>query len=895
MSRKNREVSTSDLAGLAAACALLLQAIPGAAQGQPGRLLFGPRNDVILECNTDGTHCFSVVGGDPTHQVSAAKEPSMAANGAIAFEAVWGADGTCVVGGQGICQTHVFLMDADGSNVRQLTFNPVSPADFGGDSNVSISPDGTRVAFVSNRNAVLDSGGGAHYINQIYVMNTDGSGLQQLTFSAFDTAGNPQGGGMSSVAWSPDGTKLAFAGNLYTSACGTFFGSPINVGYVGALSLAGGAAPPDHACTGDNGGATALDWSPDGTLIAYGRDSGDPAIAFLDLSGQGRFAGGLTEVQLGTRCSGEPHHCFHFSPDSSRLVYENKTSNAFSFIDLDGANPGGFGNLWSSYPDSGVWWTAGAAGPAPSQLALAPDPIEVWPGVSRQLVPTLLDPAGNAIFHAASTYAVAVDYGTSGCVSIGPFGLGFYAGSGTGRGSVSATNAGATSNSVAFKCWTSPPCTYSLAFNSENFSASGGSDSVGVLANPGGSDSTCPWNAATSASWITITSGPDGSGNNLVSFSVAANSGAARESSMTIAGATFTVTQDQAGLPTLQSISVSPAAPSIPAGFAQQFTASGTYSDGTAQDLTASAAWSSSNTSVATVSNAAGSQGRATGVAAGGPVTIAASAGAVSGSALLTVTAPILTSLAVTPTTPVVPVGNTQQFTATGTYSDGSTQVITGSVTWSSSSPSVASISGGGLASALGPGATTISAQQAGITGSTTMTVISLQSLTISPLNPSVVAGSTIQFAATGHYSDGSVRDLTSTAVWSSSKTSVATITSPGGLATGRAKGSTTIKAVVGSLSASTTLTVNALVLQSIAVTPATASISVRGIQQFSAVGTYNNGTTSDITSSVSWSASPKMVASVSASGLATGLKAGTATIAAKLGGVTGSATLTVR
>jgi len=50
------------------------------------------------------------------------------------------------------------------------------------------------------------------------------------------------------------------------------------------------------------------------------------------------------------------------------------------------------------------------------------------------------------------------------------------------------------------------------------------------------------------------------------------------------------------------------------------------------------------------------------------------------------------------------------------------------------------------------------------------------------------------------------------------------------------------------------------LTLQSIAVTPATATISIGGTQQFRAVGTYNNGSTSDITSSIAWSSSPSCI-----------------------------------
>ena len=276
-------------------------------------------------------------------------------------------------------------------------------------------------------------------------------------------------------------------------------------------------------------------------------------------------------------------------------------------------------------------------------------------------------------------------------------------------------------------------------------------------------------------------------------------------------------------------------------------------------------------------------------------MTITASQSSISGTAQLTVTAPVLLSIAITPANPSVPAGSLQQFIATGTYSAGPSQNITGSVTWTSSNTGVATINSSGVASALVAGATTISARLGNVLNSTTMTVISLQSITISPLNPSTFVGSTLQYNATGHYSDGSSRDLTSSATWISSKTSIATITSPGGLARGVAKGSTNIKAQVGAFSASTTLTVNAVSLVSITVTPSTATIAVKGTQQFTATGTYNNGTVQDLTITAAWSSSPKGVASISNTGLVTGLKSGTATISAKSGMVTSSAKVTVQ
>ena len=87
-------------------------------------------------------------------------------------------------------------------------------------------------------------------------------------------------------------------------------------------------------------------------------------------------------------------------------------------------------------------------------------------------------------------------------------------------------------------------------------------------------------------------------------------------------------------------------------------------------------------------------------------------------------TAPTLSSIALTPVSSAVAPGSIQQFTATGTYSNGTTINLTGQARWSSSVPAVATISLRGLTSALANGTTTISATLGGITGSTTLRVL---------------------------------------------------------------------------------------------------------------------------------------------------------------------------
>ncbi len=174
---------------------------------------------------------------------------------------------------------------------------------------------------------------------------------------------------------------------------------------------------------------------------------------------------------------------------------------------------------------------------------------------------------------------------------------------------------------------------------------------------------------------------------------------------------------------TLQSITVTPASPSIPIGAAQQFTATGLFTDKSTENITSQVAWASATPSVATIS---ATTGRASALAMG-TSSITASLDGITGSTVLTVmthTTPILQSITVTPADPQITVGAPEQFIATGSFSDNSTENLTSVVIWTSATQSVATISTTGLASALAMGTSSITASLDGITGSTVMTVM---------------------------------------------------------------------------------------------------------------------------------------------------------------------------
>ena len=176
-----------------------------------------------------------------------------------------------------------------------------------------------------------------------------------------------------------------------------------------------------------------------------------------------------------------------------------------------------------------------------------------------------------------------------------------------------------------------------------------------------------------------------------------------------------------------------------------------------------------------------------------------------------------LVSLVVTPADPGIALGTTQQFSATGTFSDNTTQDLTTSATWGSSVTSVATISNdagsNGRATSVGTGTTTILVGSGGLSATTTLTVTAatLVSVTVLPANHTISLGTTLQFSATGTFSDSTTQDLTTSATWSSSATSVATISNAAGSignATAVGAGTTTIMATSGGHPGSTTLTV---------------------------------------------------------------------------------------
>ena len=192
----------------------------------------------------------------------------------------------------------IWTMNPDGSSPTRLTddktrteklpdFSPVY------DSSPVWSPDGTRIAFISNRD----------YLFSLYVMDADGSNARLVADRPFEPK---------QPAWSPDGKKIAF-----TSGFGFMIGPGkpsadiyvINIDGSGLIQL-----------TRDSGGNGSPAWSPDGKQIAFvsNRDADEARIWIMNADGSNqRILPNSRNTRSAGFLGGQPA----WSPDGTKILF----------------------------------------------------------------------------------------------------------------------------------------------------------------------------------------------------------------------------------------------------------------------------------------------------------------------------------------------------------------------------------------------------------------------------------------------------------------------------------------------------------------------------------------------------------------------------------------------
>ncbi len=307
-------------------------------------------------------------------------------------------------------------------------------------------------------------------------------------------------------------------------------------------------------------------------------------------------------------------------------------------------------------------------------------------------------------------------------------------------------------------------------------------------------------------------------------------------------------------------------ATSIANGTSTPVTVIGNFSGQFTRDITSEVTLTSSTSGVADFGLNGLPASRIKGIAAGAVTITATSARwGISATAPLTVTSSTISSLAISPASPSIPKGTSTSLTATGTFSDNSTQDLTFDATWTSDATTVATVSDTigtkGKVQSVATGTATITATFGGVPGSTTVTVTPAvpTSIAITPANPTLLSISTTKFTATATYTDNTTSDITSLANWSSTVPSVATVSNDAttqGKALTLATGTTQIKASFSGVEGTTSLKVTGGSLTSVSVTPATANALtlIQGSSlRLTATGTFSNATTRDITGALTW------------------------------------------
>jgi hypothetical protein len=352
----------------------------------------------------------------------------------------------------------------------------------------------------------------------------------------------------------------------------------------------------------------------------------------------------------------------------------------------------------------------------------------------------------------------------------------------------------------------------------------------------------------------------------------------------------------------LQSLTLVPAASTLPAGTSVRLRAFGSYSDHSVREVSTSATWSVGDPQLATVD----ATGLVTGLAKG-TTKVSAQVGGVSAVAVIEVTDAQLSKILLLPVSVVVPMGLSQRVFATGIYSDNSLHDVTEQATWNVAQGAIATVSNSagqrGTITGVSAGDTTVTATLGAVTSAPTGVTVSgaaLISIALQSPTPLLPVYLTVPYRVQARYSDGSQFDQTTNSTFSVDNPAVASVVATGpsaGLVTALSQGRVQIKATLGGLSATQNLQVVDAVLTGIVVRFPKDLIKVGEAEQVRCLAQYQGAPQPiDVTPLCTFTSGDPTVARflVNPAGTITGQAPGKTTLYAELNGTSGSRPLAV-